>query len=176
MRNCGHPTSQDLAYTADGAPDDTGTVRIAGKCLSINGGTHVVLGNCNGALKELWAYLGFGALFNLATGGCLAVPNQTAGTQADTANCVFDNSQTWNLPGGPLIDGAGALCLNNPSGSQVKVSNCNYNSVLTQLWSLEGDGTISDSSGQCLAANGQFSATAVTVQPCADTTIAQVWD
>ena len=175
-QNCGNPTSQDWAYTADGRPDDNGTVRIAGKCLSIGSGTHLVLGTCGGARKELWRYLGGGALFNLATGGCLADPSQTAGTQADTANCTFDDSQIWNLPAGPLIDGAGALCLNNPGGTHVvKVSNCDYNSVPRQLWTLEGDFTIIDNSGQCLAANGQFSATAVTVEPCDDANNAQIW-
>ena len=176
VQNCGNATSQDWAYTADGRPDDNGTVRIAGKCLSIGSGTDLALGNCNGSLKELWGYLGGGALFNLGTGGCLADPGQSAGTKADTSNCTFDNSQIWNLPGGPLIEGAGALCLNNPSGSRVTVSKCRYNSVPGQLWSLDGDFTISDSSGQCLAANGQFSATAVTVQPCDDTNNAQIWE
>jgi hypothetical protein len=176
IQSCGTPASQDWAYSADGGPDDTGTVQIAGKCLSINGGTHVVLGNCNGALGELWAYLGFGALFNLATGGCLAVPHQTAGTQADTANCTFDNSQTWNLPAGPLIEGAGKLCLNNPSGTGVRVSNCHFNSDLTQLWTLEGDGTIISNTGQCLAVNGLFSATAVTVQACDASNADQLWE
>lgn len=177
LQSCGNPTSQDWTYTADGGPDDTGTVQIAGKCLSIGSGTHVVLGSCNGAVKELWAYLGFGALFNLATGGCLAAPNQTTGTQAVAANCTFGNSQTWNLPGGPLIEGAGTLCLNNPNGgTQVKVSSCHYNSNLTQLWSLEGDGTISGSNGKCLTADGLFSATAVTVQFCDDTNFAQLWE
>ena len=176
IQNCGNPTSQDWVYTADGAPDDNGTVRIAGKCLSIGSGTEAVLATCNGATKELWGYLGFGALFNLQTFGCLAVPSETAGTQADTANCTFDDTQTWNLPGGPLIEGAGSLCLNNPSGSQVKVSHCAYNTVLTQLWSLEGDGTISDSNGECLAVNGQFSQRAVTVEPCDDNNFAQLWE
>ncbi len=176
IRSCGPPTSQDWTVAADGGPDDAGTVQIAGKCLSINGGTHVVLGNCDGALRELWAYLGFGALFNLATGGCLAVPHQTAGTQADTANCTFGDPQTWNLPGGPLIEGAGKLCLNNPSGTVVKVSDCDFNSDLTQLWTLEGDGTITNNSGKCLAVNGLFSATAVTVQTCDDLNGEQVWE
>jgi hypothetical protein len=80
------------------------------------------------------------------------------------------------LPGGPLIDGAGALCLNNPSGAQVKVTNCDDNSVRTQLWSLEGDGAIKDSRHQCLAADGLLSATAVTVEPCDQTNFAQLWE
>ena len=176
VQNCGNPASQDWAYTADGAPDDNGTVRIAGKCLTIGSRTRVALGSCNDSPAELWGYLGFGALFNLATGGCLAVPSRTAATQAVTANCTFEKSQTWNLPGGPMIDGAGALCLNNPSGAQVKVSNCDYNSVRTQLWSLEGDGAIKDSRHQCLAANGLLSATAVTVEPCDQTNFAQLWE
>jgi hypothetical protein len=177
IQNCGSPTSQDMAYVADGTPDDTGTMQIAGKCLTIGSGTNVVLGTCNGAVKELWGYLGGGAIFNLANGGCLGVPSLTAGTGVDTPNCTFDDSQIWNLPGGPLIEGAGALCLNNPGGgTAVKVSNCDYNTVLTQLWSLEGDFTIRDSTGQCLAANGPFSATAVTAQPCDDSNPAQQWE
>jgi len=176
IQNCGNPTSQDWAYTADGAPDGNGTVRIAGKCLSIVSRTRVGLGNCSHSPGELWGYLGFGALFNLATGGCLAVPSRTAAAQAVTANCTFEKSQTWNLPGGPLIEGAGALCLNNPSGTQVKVSNCRYNSVRTQLWSLEGDGAIRDSRHQCLAASGLLSATAVTVEPCDQSNFAQQWE
>jgi hypothetical protein len=175
IQSCGHPTSQDWAYVADGAPDDNGTLRIAGKCLSIGTGTRLVLGSCDGALKELWGYFGGGVLFNLETGGCLTDPNQSAGTQAEAANCTFLDSQIWNLPGGPLIEGAGALCLDNPSSTQVKVSTCHYHSVHRQLWSLEGDFTIADSTGQCLAVKGQFSATAVTVEPCDDTNLAQQW-
>jgi hypothetical protein len=112
----------------------------------------------------------------LATGGCLAVPNRSAGTQADTANCNFGVSQTWNLPRGPLIEGAGALCLNNPGGgARVDVSTCSYKSVHTQLWSLRGDLTIRDSAGRCLAANGMLSATAVTAKPCDNSNSLQLW-
>src|SRR5262249_47717298 len=151
---------------ADGAPDDNGTLQIAGKCLSIGSGTNVVLGNCNGALKELWGYLGGGALFNLQTGGCLTDPSESSGVQATAGTCTFDPTQIWNLPDGRLIEGAGALCPDTPGGSQVKATPCHFNSDPRQLWSLEGDFTIRDSSGQCLAAHGLLSATAVTVEPC----------
>ncbi len=175
IQTCGNPTSQDWAYTATSSLADTGTLAIAGKCLSIQG-TQAVLGNCTGAVAELWGYLGFGALWNLVTGGCLNIASQTAGAQAGTTNCTFVASQTWDLPGGPLLEGAGVLCLNNPSGAQVKVSTCDLPTDLTQLWTLRGDGTISDNSGLCLAANGSFSATPVTVEGCDNSNGAQLWE
>lgn len=176
IRTCGKSKSQNFAYVADGAPDDNGTVRIAGKCLSIGTGTRVVLGTCDGAVKELWGYLGGGALFNLRTGGCLTDPNVSSGVQANAPACTFAKSQIWNLSGGPLIEGARALCLNHTGGSQVKVSTCNFKSARTQLWSLKGDFTIRDSAGQCLATKGLLSATAVIVEACHDTNSAQQWE
>lgn len=177
LQGCDSLISQNWTYRANGGPDSTGTVRIEDQCLSLNG-THAVLANCTGALAEQWFYLGFGGLFNPKAGGCLAVSPQSAGTQAGLDSCLFGNSDTWNLPAGPIITGAGSLCLNNLSGTHVQVSTCAYNSQPTQLWTLEGNGQITNNSGECLTTNGLFSATAVFTEACDPTgqTFSQLWE
>jgi hypothetical protein len=178
IRSCGNPASQDWAYTASASIADTGTLQIAGKCLSL-AGTSAVLGNCTGSSQTLWGYLGLGALWNLATGGCLNVAQQAAGTQAKTVSCNFGPTQTWDMPAGPMVGGAGQLCLKNPSFGHVKVAACDFGGGADrrELWTLQGTGLISnDQSGLCLAANGTFSATAVTAESCDFNNLAQTWE
>ncbi len=56
------------------------------------------------------------------------------------------------------------------------MNTCDFSAQLRQLWSLNGDGTISNPFGQCLAVNGSFSATAVIVEGCDNGNFAQLWE
>ncbi len=114
---------------------------------------------------------------NPLTGSCLAVPGQTANTPVDATGCTFGPGQTWTLPAGPLIEGAGQLCLSSGSGSGTRVttSACRFSTSANQLWTLRGDGTIASDSGQCLAATGAFSRTPVVLAPCNDNDALQLW-
>ncbi len=171
------PNGQDFAITSDGGPDDVQTVSIGGNCLTVADTAapqQVSLSACDGEAEQQWEYLGFGALWSPVTGNCLAAPSQAAGDQVVTANCTFGPSQSWALPAGPIITGAGGLCLSNPSGSAVQVATCDGST--SQSFTLLPDGTIASSSGKCLAANGSFVQTAVTLQNCDDQNAFQVWE
>ena len=167
----GASAHQQWTYQSAGGPNDIGTLQIAGLCLG-RSGSGGVLATCTGAAGEHWQYLGFGVLRNMS-GGCLAAGS--AGAQVRVAGCNFTSSQAWSLPAGPMVAGAGALCLDDlgdgsPSGTQVDIATCGSGSGMEQQWFLNGDGSISSGSGLCLTNNfSTFAGTAVTIAACDNT-------
>lgn len=177
VADCTASASEEFTFASDGGPDDVQTVSLGSNCLTVANTAapqSVSLSPCDGALNQDLEYLGFGALWSPLTGNCLAAPSQAVGGQVVTSNCTFGDSQSWSLPAGPIITGAGGLCLNNPSGSTVQVSTCNGGG--SQDFTLLPDGTIASESGKCLAANGSFVQAAVTLQNCDDQNFFQLWE
>ncbi len=178
--------SQDWQYVATGQAADVGTFQIAGQCVTVAPGAApqpATLTPCSGNAGQAWAYLGFGQFQNPSTGGCLNSSGLKAGSAVESAACVFDGSskvkyQTWNLPPGPIVTGAGQLCLDNTTGSTIKVEPCDYSdqpAQAGQLWALLGTGLAESSGGQCLAITSLLAKTALTLEPCDSSDGFQSW-
>ncbi len=171
--------AQDWQYVAISQPGDTGTIQIAGECLTAADTAlpeHTSLAPCTSGHLEEWTYLGFGALWNPSTGGCLTA-TASAGSQVTAASCTFSASQTWNLPAGPVVV-SGSLCLDNTSGTTVKVQACDYSDQPAQdgqLWTLLGSGEVESSSGQCLASTSLLALTPLALQACDSDDESQLW-
>jgi len=78
------------------------TLRIAGKCLSISGGsaddgTPVRLWDCDGAASEVFRVAAFGQLHNPGSGKCVADPRDSmaSGTQLTIEDCYGRPGEIW---------------------------------------------------------------------------------
>jgi Ricin-type beta-trefoil lectin domain/Glycosyl hydrolase family 12/Concanavalin A-like lectin/glucanases superfamily len=103
INDCNGADAQDWAISMDGTIQVTinGTTMCMG--LSDNGtstGTGVALENCNGSATEIWEPGEVGALWNKASGLCLADPQSdtTDGTQLIVSACDGGSEQNWTLP------------------------------------------------------------------------------
>jgi hypothetical protein len=181
VQNCDNPTSQDWAFVSASQPDGVDTFKIAGECLTIANTAppqKATLAACNGGLQQQWEYLGEGAVWSPFTGGCLNA-NETAGASVNTTNCNFNNNQSWTMPAGPLVEGAGGLCLDNTTGTTVEVVSCNYSdqpAEAGQLWTLQDTGQITSSDGECLTSTGTLTQSAMTLQSCDANNGFQFWE
>jgi hypothetical protein len=178
VQGCDEGDPQLWTYFATGQPNDAGTLRsLGGLCATVantSGPQKITLSTCTSGLNQQFEYLGFGALWSPFTGGCLNA-NASAGSQATTANCNFGNDQQWGLPLGPLVAGAGGLCLSNASGTKVEVSTCTGSNA--EQWALQSNGQITNESGDCLTAVGNFTQVAVIASGCSEgTNFYQEWE
>ncbi len=170
--------SQDWQYVATSQPGDIGTLQIAGECAttaSTKAPQKISLSPCTGGGTQQWIYLGFGAVWSPFTGSCLNAASLSAGSAVTGTNCTFSKNQTWNLPAGPVTVDGSSLCLDNPTGSTVKVDNCNLPSQTSELWTFEGSGQIENNSGECLASTSFQAQTALTVEACDPDNGFQFW-
>jgi hypothetical protein len=182
VQTCDSSPGQAWSYFATGQPDSADTVRsLNGLCLTVantNSPQKITLASCTAGLNQQFEYLGFGALWNPFTGGCLNAGTESGaspGTQVTTVACNYGEGQTWSVPPGPLVAGAGGgLCLSNPSGSKVEVSTCTGSN--SEQWTLLANGEITNVNGECLTANGNFTQQAVTPQECSGTSGYQLWE
>jgi len=147
LQPCGNPANQNWAYIPGGKPDGISELTIDSLCLAVSG-SGTVLAACDpGSASQHWVYIGFGLLQNPATGACLsAAPSLGNGTTVGVAACAGTRNQTWNLPDGPIITGAGADCLDNPEtfpvlGTQSDVAGC-VTTEPAQQWSVFNNGFI----------------------------------
>jgi hypothetical protein len=100
--------NQDWAYIPGGRPDGVTELTVDSLCLAVSGSEGVLSACDPGSASQQWVFLGFGLLENLATGSCLsAAPSLAIGTKVGVAACAGTANQAWNLPEGPIIDGAG---------------------------------------------------------------------
>jgi hypothetical protein len=79
-----------------------GTIRIAGQCLNVTGGsasdgTPVRLWNCDGTASEVFRVTSFGQLHNPGSGKCLADPGDStaSGTQLALEDCYGLPGEIW---------------------------------------------------------------------------------
>ena len=183
MQTCSDASAaaQDWQYVATSKPGDIGTFEITDECLTVSNSKapqDTTLELCNGSGAQQWVYLGLGVIWNPFTGSCLNGA-RSAGGAVTGANCNYGENQTWNLPAGPIVTGAGQLCLDNTSGSAVKVETCDYSNQPAeagQLWTMEGSGQIESSSGQCLAAENFLAHGAITLESCNANNGFQFWE
>jgi hypothetical protein len=96
IRSCDATGGQQFTLGPDG------TLRIAGKCLNVTGGsggdgTPVQLANCDGATSEVFRVTAFGMLHNPGSGKCLTDPGDSAadGTQLVIEDCYGLPGQVW---------------------------------------------------------------------------------
>jgi ricin-type beta-trefoil lectin protein/subtilase family protein len=180
LQNCsaGRITSQAWQYVATGKPDSSGTLQIAGQCVTATSATKVDLSPCSSGAKQTFIYLGFGSLWNPFFGTCLNSA-QGAGSTVGLAGCNFGPDQSWNLPAGPIVvaTSSGPLCLENTGGSTVQLEICDYPDEAGQLWTLEANGTIkAHGSAGCLSASSVLSETAMRVGTCSTSNALDVWE
>jgi hypothetical protein len=170
-------SGQSFTITSGPAPNDVQTISVGNECLNVaaTGSHNVTLADCNGSVAQQWQYIGFGFLFSPLTGGCLAPANGNAGAQVQARTCNFNNvNQEWSLPAGPITVGGDTLCLNNPSGSTVKVATCNGSA--SENFAFLADGLVTSNTGLCLATNGSdLTQTAITLKTCNDQDFFQLW-
>ncbi len=170
---------QDWQYVAIRQVADTGTLEIAGECLTVanTSAQKASLASCDGSYLQQWTDLGDGSFWSPGTGGCLTAA-ASAGSRVTGSDCTFGNSQTWNLPAGPLVVG-GSLCLDNTTGTTVKIEACDYSDQPAdsgQLWALEGSGEVRSSSGLCLASTSLLALTSLTLESCNANKMRQIWE
>ncbi len=146
LQPCGNPVNQDWAYVSGGRPDGISELTIDSLCLAVSGSTAALAACDPGSAGQQWVYLGFGLLQNPATGGCLsAAPSLGNGTTVGVAACAGTGNQRWDLPTGPIINGAAADCLDNPNslilGTQSDIAVC-VTAEPAQQWTVDNGGFI----------------------------------
>ena len=135
-----------------------GTLRIRGRCLSVNGsgpGAVAELATCTGQGRQHWTIGTGGLLGNGAADQCLTAPSTRHGTTARLAACAGSASQQWLLPPGPVVSQIPGGCLDDPgngtaSHTEIQVWPCAGDAA--QNWSAQPDRTI-QIHGRCLQAS-----------------------
>jgi Ricin-type beta-trefoil lectin domain/Subtilase family len=161
---CDNGSGQGWSFQGSGEPGATGALVAAGHCLTAAAG-RAVLASCDGSPSVSWRFDGLGALQNVATGTCLAVPSLHRGTRLTVTSCdiaLRPRYESWKLPPGPILSAVGG-CLDNPGnrfslGINATVAACD--GTTAQQWSLSSTASIrSASTGFCLDGSGSTSTT-----------------
>jgi GH25 family lysozyme M1 (1,4-beta-N-acetylmuramidase) len=127
--SCDGRAAQSWALAQDG------TLRIRGRCLSVNGsgpGAVAELAACSDQALQRWTIRTGGELTNGAAGQCLTAPKPRHGTTARLAACTGAASQQWLLPPGPVVSQIPGGCLDDPG-------NATASNTAIQVWPCAGD-------------------------------------
>ncbi len=187
--SCSGSAAQAWRFVQDG------TLRIHGKCLTIQAGAQngwkVRLEPCTDGARQQWR-LAYPKAVNQSLGGrptmlrnrgsgmCLADPGwgKTNGTRVVIWSCTGYRNQAWTLPAGPAASLIPGKCLDDngnqsADGTAVDIWTCDGSAA--QAWLAQADGTVTVH-GKCLevSASGVSIGTAVDLHSC-DGSLGQLW-
>ncbi len=172
LATCNGKSNQNWTAAQDG------TVRVLGHCLEASS-TKLILETCGTSSAGQWKAGAFGALVSVRYGTCLNGPSAAAksGTKPTLATCqntASKVSQHWTRPWAPVVSGVAARCLGIGSSGTALLLTCS--NVSAQHWAPQPAGTFAiQSSGKCLAENGQTAGFTLQVNPCNNTAPSQQW-
>jgi hypothetical protein len=173
------------------APGATGTLRIHGKCLAVEGnskakGALIDLYTCDNAPGQQWLMTGdVASLYNPNSGLCLNDTGSSTkpGTQLNIASCNETAAQAWELPPSPIQSGVTGKCVTDASavaGSPITLSSCSGSGTQKMFTGWDGPYTlITIHNGQCLDVknNATTNGSPVVLEPCTSTvTDGELWE
>lgn len=166
--DCNGTAAQKWTYYSDG------TIRINGKCLSLQSTSYIDIETCDASASQEWDTTTYGQLRSLQPdppgGSCLtdATGATTNGVQLQGESCDDPTAgrTEWTLPAQTVHSAIAGRCLDDyqaktANGTPVDAYSCNGRA--NQNWTFEPDGTIRVN-GKCLDDNGNSSTAGAKVQ------------